>query len=232
MAAESMSGKECDAKTVPAAPAHEVLQERFDTLLELTYEMNNPLQVLMSLAEMDSNREAVRQVQRLMNVIVQMRATVSGQAVASRLDNPERVDVGASLKLPDRGRILVADDESMVRRVFSGALNKAFPHICVDEAPDGKVASDIFASKHPAIVIMDVVMPRMGGQEAFEAIRETCAERRWELPSFIFCTGYEAPPAIRALTAVGSLHSCLKKPFEITELIKTVSAILVERNAG
>jgi CheY-like chemotaxis protein len=231
MAAEDMSGSEFGADAVPAAPANEALKAQLDTLLELTYEMNNPLQVLMSLAEMDSNREAVRQVQRLMNVIAQMRVTVSGQAVATHSDH-HGIEVEAQLKLPDYGRILVVDDESMVRRVFAGALNKAFPHIRIDEAPDGRVASDIFASKHPAIVIMDVVMPRMGGHEAFETIRETCAERRWELPAFIFCTGYEAPPAIRTLTAEGSLHSCLKKPFEITELIQTVSTILVDRSAG
>lgn len=224
-----MATRKTGSKT-PRASSPDGLKERLNRILDLTYEMNNPLQVLMSLAEMDGNRETVKQVQRLMDILARMRATDSGSTAAAAAEPESAASPGAH-QLPDFGRILIADDEAMVRRVFVGAIAKAFPQIQVDEASDGAEACSVFAAKHPAIVIMDVVMPTSGGWEGFEAIRHLCAERRWELPAFIFCSGYEMSEEIRALTAEGSLHTSLQKPFKIADLIRTVSAKLVERNA-
>lgn len=224
-----MAAKKADSAT-PQASSPNGSKDRLSKVLDLTYEMNNPLQVLMSLAEMDGNRETVKQVQRLMDILARMRSVDTGSVGVAPRD-PEGATGTNTHELPDFGRILIADDESMVRRVFIGAITKAFPQIQVDEASDGNEACSVFASKHPAIVIMDVVMPAAGGWEGFEAIRKTCAERRWEMPAFIFCSGYEISAEIRTLTAEGSLHSSLQKPFKIADLIRTVSAKLVERNA-
>ncbi|RII08575.1 Response regulator protein VraR [Streptomyces sp. YIM 130001] len=67
-------------------------------------------------------------------------------------------------------RVLVADDQSMVREGFSVLLN-AMPDIEVaGEAVNGREAVDRVAELRPDVVLMDIRMPEMNGIEATRAI--------------------------------------------------------------
>jgi CheY-like chemotaxis protein len=127
------------------------------------------------------------------------------------------------LKPADTSRILIADDEIMVRRVFCGALKRALPDLVIDEAENGKQAVALFSRYHHGLVILDCVMPEMTGEESFKAIRSHCSEKCWQLPPCVFCTGYQVTPSLRALIDDSDVHVCLTKPLGIADLIKTVT---------
>jgi CheY-like chemotaxis protein len=66
--------------------------------------------------------------------------------------------------------ILVVDDEPVIREVVAMLLEDE--GYTVLTADDGHAALDVFQREAPALVLMDVMMPRMDGPAAFRAMRE------------------------------------------------------------
>lgn len=68
-------------------------------------------------------------------------------------------------------RILVVDDEARMRKLISDFLKiKGFE---VEEAADGEEAIDkFFSDKEIALIILDVMMPRMDGWEVLKMVRQ------------------------------------------------------------
>ena len=92
----------------------------------------------------------------------------------------------------------------------------------VIEATDGQEACEIFARSKDVIdlVLMDVMMPRMGGLEAWQRIREMR-----DVP-ILFCSGYTGAPG--DLPAGAPL---LPKPFTSDKLLSTIREVLEGRAA-
>lgn len=66
-------------------------------------------------------------------------------------------------------KVLVVDDEVFIRRMIEARLRVA--GITVIEAENGVDAVEKTISERPDLIIMDVMMPRMDGFQACEAIR-------------------------------------------------------------
>lgn len=90
-------------------------------------------------------------------------------------------------------RILIVDDEPLVRTGLKAILASADGLEVVAEAEDGAEAVEKVRLHRPDVVFMDLQMPRMNGNEATRAIRA--------LPS---------PPAIVVLTSLNVDDTCLR----------------------
>jgi len=130
-------------------------------------------------------------------------------------------DVAASVRC-DKTRMLLVDDEESIRFLFQMILSADLPDLNIDLASNGQEAVDIFSDKHHAVVLMDLHMPVMDGRTAFAAIEEMCRERRWQMPSVIFCTGFAPPePVARAVDEHGP-HCLLAKPVSSHNLVEAI----------
>ncbi len=73
--------------------------------------------------------------------------------------------------MPERTKILIADDESRMRKLVNDFLSKK--GYTIIEAADGAEALDkFFDTKDIALVITDVMMPKMDGWQVLKEIRE------------------------------------------------------------
>jgi two-component system, NarL family, response regulator LiaR len=73
-------------------------------------------------------------------------------------------------------RIFLAEDHSMVREGLKALINSHTDMEVVGEAGDGKAAVQGATELQPDIVVIDVSMPKMNGQEATTKILEVCPQ--------------------------------------------------------
>lgn len=118
------------------------------------------------------------------------------------------------------GKILVVDDEEVVREMATDML--AYLGYEVLTAVDGAEAVELYRACPGEIdlVIIDMIMPKMGGKECFEALREfdpdICA---------ILSTGYSRDGEAQDILDAGML-GFVQKPYRIGQLSQVVSDIL------
>ncbi len=124
----------------------------------------------------------------------------------------------------DRQRILIVDDQKAIRDVFKLVISCSLPACQVDMAEDGMQAVEIFKKEHDGILLMDLNMPVMDGKAAFHEIEKICQVENCQMPSVLFCTGYQSPAGPREIIQNNSLHGLLLKPVSghtlITEIKK------------
>lgn len=66
-------------------------------------------------------------------------------------------------------KILIVDDERVIRESYKAVLEQE--DFVVRTAPDGEQGVAAFAEQRPDLVLMDVMMPKLDGYQAAEAMR-------------------------------------------------------------
>ena len=66
-------------------------------------------------------------------------------------------------------QILIADDESHIRRIMQFNLERAGYQVVATE--DGKAALEAARTTHPALIILDVAMPELSGLDVCRALK-------------------------------------------------------------
>jgi len=66
--------------------------------------------------------------------------------------------------------ILVVDDEASIRGILAARLSMGGYHVVT--AADGEAALKAFRQAAPALVILDVMMPKVDGYEVCQALRQ------------------------------------------------------------
>ncbi|GHB54709.1 DNA-binding response regulator [Streptomyces viridiviolaceus] len=70
-------------------------------------------------------------------------------------------------------RVLLADDQALLRGTFRMLFDATDDMETVGEASDGREAVELASAQHPDVVLMDIRMPEMDGLEATRLISES-----------------------------------------------------------
>jgi len=123
----------------------------------------------------------------------------------------------------------VVDDEASILDLFSQIIAKQLPNARVDTAVNGQQAVDMCKDSDYKVIIMDVIMPVMNGEFAFEAIQQNCKENHRTMPSVVFCTGCDDDPSHNFLSLGNSdeRHCVIYKPVRN----ETIMSVIKQRLA-
>lgn len=122
----------------------------------------------------------------------------------------------------ERLKILVADDESRMRKLVRDFLVRQ--NYEVTEAGDGEEALDIFyATKDIALIILDVMMPKMSGWEVLKEIRESS-----KVPVIMLTARGDESDELRGFEL--GVDEYISKPFSPKILVARVEALLRRSN--
>ncbi|MEU3603355.1 response regulator transcription factor [Streptomyces sp. NPDC006798] len=122
-------------------------------------------------------------------------------------------------------RVIIVDDQAMVRAGFA-ALLAAQPDIdVVGEAADGRAGVEVARTVHPDVVLMDVRMPEMDGLAAARAILDpsTGATR---LPKVLMLTTFDVDDYVYEALRAGASGFLLKDapPADLISAVRIVAA--------
>ncbi|MCG7601475.1 response regulator transcription factor [Halomonas sp. McH1-25] len=120
----------------------------------------------------------------------------------------------------DRQRILVVDDETQIRRFLRISLtSQGYEVIEAESGGEGLIKA---ISERPDLVLLDLGLPDIDGQEVLQAIREQS-----DIPVMVVSVRASESEKVACLDA--GANDYITKPFGIQELLARVRATLRQR---
>jgi CheY-like chemotaxis protein len=123
------------------------------------------------------------------------------------------------------GTVLVVDDEPQVLSMITRFLGRCGYRTLT--AANGLEAIEAFRERHPEIdvVVLDMIMPRMGGRKCLAALREIDPRAK-----VVCVSGFTADDSFRYLEREGSF-AALEKPLDLRRFSEIVAAAVRSRGA-
>lgn len=115
-------------------------------------------------------------------------------------------------------RILIVDDDELVRRQISGILSEKYEVIL---AESGVEAIDLYESAHPDMILSDLIMPQMGGFEMMDRLRE----KYDKVIPVMFMTALSSDESEEKSLTTGAVDY-IRKPFKADVLLKRIDNII------
>lgn len=118
----------------------------------------------------------------------------------------------------DRTRIIIADDESLIRMDLQEMLLN-LDYLVVGEVGDGLSAVNLARELRPDVVIMDIKMPDMDGIEAAKILTEE------HIAPVILLTAYSQKDLVERAKEAGVV-GYMVKPFRESDLVPAIEVAL------
>ncbi len=189
-------------------------------IVTINHEINNSLQTVISNTElllMENDRfgdgivEKLKTIERETERIVRILrdlAEIKESMVCNYTDSIKMIDI-KEVSAKRLSKILVVDDDETVRNLLFNILNSlGYSAEC---ARDGEEALKMFANNRYDLILTDLRMPNMNGEELVRHIRERDPEFR-----IFLMTGYYSEVKDKSLQT--QVNGILKKPFSTMDL--------------
>ncbi|WP_069885840.1 response regulator [Streptomyces luteocolor] len=120
-------------------------------------------------------------------------------------------------------RVVLADDQNVVRAGFRALLDLTDDLVVVAEAADGAQAVEAVRTTRPDVVLMDIRMP---GVDGIEATRRIAADRSLDGVRVVMLTTYQVDEYVFEALRHGAAGFLIKdlEPDELRQAIRTVAA--------
>jgi CheY-like chemotaxis protein len=222
-----------DAENNASRPPRKPLSE--ESVSQATSELNNLLQIISGtsaeISHLCHDNENSEQYLRMLRSSIARAETVAGQLTEQAGGAGEKVLIHPELEgylkpktiteMPRaKPTILVVDDEPMALILIKRLLTEAGYHAVT--AQSGFECLDIFRRQPNAfqLVLLDLTMPFMDGEETFHRLREIRSD-----VAVVLCTGFIRREHLDRLMSAG-IVGCLRKPLAPDEIVEHVRGVL------
>lgn len=122
-------------------------------------------------------------------------------------------------------RVIIVDDQAMVRAGFAALLAAQSDIDVVGEAPNGKLGVEVSRSTHPDVVLMDVRMPEMDGLAAARALLNP-PPGVVHLPKVLMLTTFDVDDYVYEALRAGASGFLLKDapPADLISAVRVVAS--------
>jgi DNA-binding response OmpR family regulator len=131
---------------------------------------------------------------------------------------PARLYAQTEFEMTNPRTILIVDDDVDLAEGLKLVLSREGYRIL--QARDGRQAKDVVDRERPDLVIIDMMMPKMGGYPVLEHYKE-----RTDAPPFIMITANEGARH-KAYAEYLGVVDYIRKPFAMDRLLETVHKVL------
>lgn len=121
-------------------------------------------------------------------------------------------------------RLLIVDDEQIVREALQAIILKKFPEFEAVTAKNGRVALELAKSFMPDLVLMDIKMPGMNGLEVIRKMKDLDPDIK-----FIMVTAYAEFEYAQTAIQLG-VKDYLLKPSKASDVVQIVSRVMDQIN--
>src|SRR5512134_3849950 len=121
--------------------------------------------------------------------------------------------------MKERVRVLVADDNTLLRNGIRALVEDQPDILIVGEAEDGREAVRLAHTLRPNVVLMDIAMPLLNGLEATRQIKREHPE-----VNVLVLTMYDHEEYFREMLEVGASGYIIKRA-AATELVSAIRAV-------
>lgn len=129
-----------------------------------------------------------------------------------------QVSVGTPVKQEDKKlRLLITDDSRLLRKKLREELENLGCEVL--EASNGREAIEMDMAHEPDGVILDIVMPEVGGIEALQVIREVSPN----VP-IVMLSSAGTPQKLMQTLKMGAIDF-IQKPYTKEQIVRAVQAI-------
>ncbi|MFC8537349.1 response regulator [Streptomyces sp. NPDC057249] len=122
-------------------------------------------------------------------------------------------------------RVIIVDDQAMVRAGFAALLSAQADIDVVGEAPDGRQGIEVSRRVHPDVVLMDVRMPEMDGLAAARALLDP-PPGVVHVPRVLMLTTFDVDDYVYEALRAGASGFLLKDapPADLIAAVRVVAA--------
>ena len=124
--------------------------------------------------------------------------------------------------MPDFKKIMIVDDDEDLHTLYGLYLQGESFQIV--RAYNGREALDMVEKEKPDLIVLDMIMPVMDGEEFFIKLRTE--KKITDLPVIIASVNEKIP---QKMFDLGNIYATLKKPFTIETLVSKIQESLAAR---
>ena len=198
------------------------IQQQVDLLTQQYAQLNDPLQEMVSWIELKGDPRLKRPAEKLTKMLHSLRCATVPQDLtpSSELDT---ICHPPARRIPcTENTVLIVDDETNIRNLFNNMIRLGIPDVALDMAAGGQEALKIFEEKHHSLILLDLKMPAMNGEEVLQSIHQVCRLKSWVPPAVILCSGYNGQSVANKMIDKQIPCTFLQKPVSRAKLVEVV----------
>lgn len=112
--------------------------------------------------------------------------------------------------------LLFIEDESVIHKTLSDALGDRYE---IASALDGEIGLRMAKEKHPDLILLDLIMPKMNGFEVLKALKEDDTTK--EIPVIVL-TNLEQMEDIQKAIDLGATTYLVKSNYNLNEVVAII----------